>query len=63
MKNKLREKRKELNLRMIDVALKSGVGVSTVWLIENGYIKRISYETKRKIASGLNTTIHKLFGE
>ncbi|MBN1270899.1 MAG: helix-turn-helix transcriptional regulator [Candidatus Aminicenantes bacterium] len=61
MTNKLKEKRKEMKLRMIDVALKTGVGVSTIWLIENGYSERISKETKQKIAAGLNTTVEELF--
>jgi DNA-binding LacI/PurR family transcriptional regulator len=46
---------------MVDVALKSGVGVSTVWLIENGYIARVSNKTKRKIAKGLSLRIGDLF--
>ena len=62
MRNELREKRRDLNLRMIDVALKSGVGVSTIWLIEQGYDQRVSTETKRKITSALGTTIEELFG-
>lgn len=62
MRNELREKRRDLNLRMIDVALKSGVGVSTIWLIEQGYDQRVSTETKTKIPSVLGTTIEELFG-
>jgi len=62
LRNELREKRKVLNLRMVDVALRSGVGVSTIWLIEQGYDQRVSTETKRKIASALGTTIEELFG-
>ena len=62
MKNTLRKKRKELNLRMIDVALKSGVGISTIWLIEQGYDQRVSIKTKRKIATALNLSINELFG-
>ena len=62
MRHELREKRRDLNLRMIDVALKSGVGVSTIWLIEQGYDQRVSTETKTKIPSVLGTTIEELFG-
>jgi transcriptional regulator with XRE-family HTH domain len=61
MKSKLRERRKALNLRMIDTALKSGVGVSTIWLIENGYSQRVSLQTKRKIATALGVNIEELF--
>ena len=62
MKSKLRERRKALNLRMIDIALKSGVGVSTIWLIEQGYGQRVTTKTKRKIATALGTTEEELFG-
>jgi len=62
VRNKLREKRKALNLRVIDVALKSGVGVSTIWLIEQGYGSRASKETKGKIALALESTVGELFG-
>lgn len=61
MKSKLRERRKALNLRMIDIALKSGVGVSTIWLIENGYSRRVTLQTKRKISTALGANIKELF--
>ena len=61
MRNELRQKRTELNLRMVDVALRSGVGVSTIWLIENGYDQRVSTKTKKKIASALGATVKELF--
>ena len=61
--NKLTEIRKKRKLRMVDIALKSGVGVSTVWLIEHGYIVRVSNRTKRKIAKGLGLKVEDIFPE
>ena len=63
MKNKLREKREALNLRMIDIALICGVGISTIWLVENGYDRRISKKTKEKITKGLGVTTKEIFPE
>ena len=63
MKSSLREKRKIFNLRIIDLAIKSGVGVSTIWLIEQGYERRTSGETKKKIARALDSTVEEIFGE
>ena len=63
MKNNLREKRKIFNFRLIDLAIKSGIGISTIWLIEQGYERRTSRETKKKIAQALDSTIEEIFGE
>lgn len=61
MDNKLQIIRKKQGLRLVDVAKKSGLGISTIWLVENGY-EGISEETKAKLAKGLNTNVSELFG-
>lgn len=61
MKSKLRKRREALNLRVVDLAVQSGVGVSTLWLIENGYSGRVSKETKEKIAGALGVKGDELF--
>ena len=61
MSNRVREKRKNLNLRMIDVAIMSGVGISTIWLAENGYAERVSEKTRKKIACALQCSIQEIF--
>jgi len=63
MINKTKEKREILKLRIVDVALKAGVGVSTVWLIENGYASRTSEKTKEKVASALQCSVQEIFPE
>jgi len=62
MRNEIRERRRSLGFRMIDLSLRSGLGVSTIWLIEQGYDKRVSPETKKKIAGALDSTVEELFG-
>lgn len=62
-KNKLRQKREALGLRMIDVAIQSGVGISTLWLLENGYSEKASRKTKEKISRVLQTPVQELFPE
>lgn len=63
MKNIVKKKRNEQNLRLVDLALKAGIGVSTLWLVEQGYHNRILLSTKDKIAEALHTDIKILFGE
>jgi transcriptional regulator with XRE-family HTH domain len=63
MKSELRRIRKAMGLRMIDLAVKAGVGVSTVWQLENGYGGRATEDTKRKIASGLCLRVEDVFPE
>ena len=62
MGNEIRKKRKSLGFRMVDLSLRSGVGVSTIWLIEQGYNKRVLPETKKRIAGALDSTVEELFG-
>lgn len=59
--NKLREKREELSLRQVDVAKLTGVGLTTIWLLENGYDRRVSQKTKKKIAQGLKLKVQEVF--
>jgi len=61
--NKLKEKREQAGLRQVDLATLCGVGIGTIWLIENGYDKRASKKTKDKIAAGLKVEIKELFPE
>lgn len=59
--NKLREMRENRGLRLIDVATQCGVGIATIWNIENGYEQRASKKTKEKIAAGLGMKEEELF--
>ena len=59
--NKLRELREDKNLRAFDVAVKSGVSLSLLYLIEHGYMP--SEDTKRKIAVSLERSIQEIFPE
>ena len=63
MVENLRSIRKKLGLRQIDLAIKAGCGVSTVWLVENGYANRISENLKRKIALALGHGVEDIFPE
>jgi len=61
--NKIKEKREKAGLRQVDLATLCGVGIGTIWLIENGYDKRTSKKTKDKIAAGLKAETKELFSE
>lgn len=61
--NRIKEVREERGLRQLDVAKMCGIGVSTLWLIEQGYDQQVSEKTKRKIAAGLGSKIELLFPE
>lgn len=57
----LRKIREASGLRQIDVAKMSGIGLTTVWLIENGYENRVSQKTKEKIATALKMKVREIF--
>jgi len=59
--NKLKKLRQKLGLRQVDVATLCGVGITTIWLIENGFEQRVSQKTKQKIARGFKLKVQELF--
>jgi len=60
-KSKLRKRREELGLRIIDVANLAGLSVTWVHLAEEGY-KHISIRAKRALAKAVRATPEQLFG-
>ena len=61
--NKLKKMRLDRGLRQVDLAVMSNVGATTIWLIEQGFEKRASEKTKRKIASALKVSVKDIFSE
>ena len=59
--NKLKQIRQNMGLRQIDLAKRAGVGLTTIWYLENGYDDRASQKTKKKIAQGLKLKIQEVF--
>ena len=55
--------RRGLGLRQLDLALKAGIGISTVSLIERGYVCRVSPELRAKIAKALRCEVEDVFPE
>lgn len=58
--SKVKERRLELGLRQLDVAIRSGLSIVWVHFLETGY-KGVSLSAKRKIAKALNSTVAELF--
>lgn len=54
--NKLKEKRLEANLRMVDLARIANVSLATIWNIEQGMGPRSRKKTRMKILNALNKT-------
>jgi len=63
MRQNLKTIRKNLGLRQIDLALRAGCGVATIWLVENGYAGRVSPKLKAKIAKALGRQVKEVFPE
>ncbi|MBL7083232.1 MAG: helix-turn-helix transcriptional regulator [Candidatus Aminicenantes bacterium] len=61
--NLLKEKRKEKRFRLVDLAEKSGVSITWIWTLEQGYKRGVSREIKKKIAKALDSPLEDLFPE
>lgn len=61
MENKLKTKRKELNISLRDLANKTGLSATYLSNLENKQKTNPSKETMDKIAHSLNTTVPDLF--
>jgi transcriptional regulator with XRE-family HTH domain len=59
--NRIRQTREAQGLRLVDLAKKSGVSLSWLWLLENGYDERASQRIKVKLARALRLTLKDLF--
>ena len=62
MKNRVKEERIKKRMRLVDLANKSGVSLSAVWNVEQGYFG-ISLKTKEKVAKALGAEVKELFNE
>lgn len=61
MENKLKKKRKELDISVRDLANKTGLSATYLSNLENEQKTNPSKETMDKIAYSLNTTVPELF--
>jgi DNA-binding XRE family transcriptional regulator len=59
--NQVKTLRKMRNLRQIEVAEGADVAISTLWMIEKGFDKKTSYETKKKLADFFEVSLEDLF--
>jgi len=59
--NRVREVRKKLKLRLIDLAKKADVSMTWLWYVENGYDKRVSKEMKERLVEALECEYGTLF--
>lgn len=59
----LKEKRKERGLRLVDLAEKSGVSITWIWTLEQGYERGVSREIKKRIAGALDSSLEEIFPE
>lgn len=59
--NKVKSLRKERKLKQIQVAVGANISISTLWMIESGYEKKATDETKRKLAKFFNCNVNDIF--
>ena len=59
--NKIKSLRKEKGLTQVQVAAFAGISIATLWMIESGYEKKTSDETKRKLAAFFECDIEDIF--
>ncbi len=61
--NKIKERRKELGYRLIDLARLTGLSIGQIWNVENGLAHRTRPETREKISRVLGLPAQELFPE
>ena len=60
MKTRVCEIRCKKEMTTVELARKSGVSRTTIWMIESGNAKNVCLVTLQKIAAALDTTVEKL---
>ena len=61
--NALKKYREQANLTQIELAVKAGVGLTTVYRVENGFINETTIGSMRKICNALGCTLSSFFAE
>lgn len=59
--NKIKSLRKEKNLKQAQVAVSADISITTLWMIEQGYEKKTSDETKQKLADFFECDVKDIF--
>ncbi len=59
--NKIKSLRKERKLKQIEVAIGSDISPATIWMLEQGYERRTTDETKQKLADFFKCDIDDIF--
>ena len=59
--NKIKRLRKERGLSQTQVAAGAAISITTLWMIEQGYEKKTSNETKKKLANFFKCNIKDIF--
>lgn len=59
--NKVKTLRSERKLKQIQVAEGADISISTLWMIEQGYDKKTTKETKRKLAKYFKCDVSDIF--
>ena len=59
--NKIRALRKEKKLKQVQVAVGADISITTLWMIEQGYEKKTSSETKQKLADFFDCDVDDIF--
>lgn len=59
--NRVKSLREKYNLRQAEVAQGAGIAISTLWFIEQGFDKKTTIETKRKLADYFKCDIEDIF--
>jgi len=63
MKTRVCEIRCKKEMTTVELARRSGVSRTTIWMIESGKAKNVCLVTLQKIAAALDTTVEKLLGK
>jgi len=61
--NRVRELRKESGMRMLDLAKKANLSITTLWMIENDFDERTSDEIKKRISKAFHRKYEEVFPE
>jgi len=59
--NKIKSLRKARKLKQAQVAVGADISITTLWMIEQGYEKKTSDETKQKLAGFFECDVSDLF--
>jgi len=61
--NKIKELRKKLKMRQIDLARKANISITWLWALENDYHERVSKGIKERVAKALKCKYEELFSD